>query len=63
VAFEPDEGGVAVELSLQYTITRRSPLAPLIDRFFVRRPITMSLSKTLGHFGAALRESHRPDVG
>jgi hypothetical protein len=63
VAFNPDEAGVEVALVLEYSIKRRSPLTPLIDRLFVRRLMATSLEKTLSSFGAVLQESRRPDVG
>ncbi len=63
VSFEPLPDGVAVELSLGYTIKRRSPLTPVLDRLFVRRPMIISLSKTLERFGEVLAESRRTDVG
>ena len=63
VAFDPAGDGVEVELSLTYSIKRRSPLTPLVDRLFVRRPMTLSLAKTLSRFGAALAESRQPSVG
>jgi hypothetical protein len=63
VTFTPAEGGVEVELSLQYAIKRRSPLTPLIDALFVRRPMATSLRKTLARFGAELAESRHASVG
>ncbi len=63
VSFEPLPDGVAVELSLGYKIKRRSPLTPVLDRLFVRRPMIISLSKTLERFGEVLAESRRTDVG
>ena len=63
VGFEPSPGGVAVQLSLEYSIRRRSPLTPLIDRLFVRGPMRDSLTKTLERFGTVLEESRRSSVG
>jgi hypothetical protein len=63
VSFEATEGGVEVTLSLAYSIKRRSPLTPLIDVLFVRRPMTISLAKTLSRFGVVLAESREPSVG
>lgn len=54
VAFAPSADGVQVDLSLEYSIKRRSPLTPVIDWLFVRRPMAVSLSKTLERFGAGL---------
>jgi hypothetical protein len=63
VEFEPTGGGVEVQVSLRYSIKRRSPLTPLLDVLFVRRPMTISLTRTLSRFGAALAESRQPSVG
>jgi hypothetical protein len=63
VTFTPADGGVEVELSLEYAIKRRSPLTPLIDALFVRRPMANSLGKTLTRFGAELAESRHASVG
>jgi hypothetical protein len=63
VDFEPVPEGVAVELCLEYSIKRRSPLTPVVDQLFVRRPMTISLTRTLERFGAVLAESRRPGVG
>ena len=63
VVFDPADRRVDVQLSLTYSIKRRTPLTPLVDRLFVRRPMTISLTKTLSRFGAALAESRRAGVG
>jgi Polyketide cyclase / dehydrase and lipid transport len=63
VAFDPFEGGVEIALSLDYAIKRRSPLTPLMDFLFVRRPMTLSLTKTLTAFATVLQESRQPDLG
>ena len=63
VVFDPAEDGVQIELTLSYAIKRRSPLTPLVDLIFVRRPMTISLTKTLGRFGLALADSRQPSVG
>jgi hypothetical protein len=63
VTFEPAGEGVLVDLSLDYSIKRRSPVTPVVDRLFVRRPMVMSLSKTLERFGGVLAESGRASVG
>jgi Polyketide cyclase / dehydrase and lipid transport len=55
VAFSPAGEGVAVELSLEYRIKRRTPITPVIEWLFVRRPMTLSMTKTLEHFGVILR--------
>jgi hypothetical protein len=63
VRFEPVEAGVEVTFSLSYRIKRRSPLTPLVDALFVRRPMAISLAKTVGRFAVALAESRQPSVG
>lgn len=63
VSFDPADGGVEVTLSLTYSIKRRNPLMPVIDLLFVRRPMTTSLTKTLGRFAVVLAESRQAGVG
>jgi len=63
VSFTPVEGGVEVELALEYQIRRRSLLTPLVDALFVRRVMAISLRKTLSHFGAQLAAARRREVG
>jgi Polyketide cyclase / dehydrase and lipid transport len=63
VSFEPAQGGVQVQLSLAYSIRRRSPLTPLVDRLFVRRAVALSLTKTLERFGAVLAASRGSGLG
>lgn len=60
VAFRPDEDGVQVVLSLDYTIRKRSIVTPIVDFLFIRRAMTMSLRSTLSHFGAQLTAATRP---
>lgn len=54
VAFVGVADGVQVTLRLEYEITKRSVLTPLVDALFIRRPMATSLSTTLGRFAAAL---------
>jgi hypothetical protein len=63
VAFNPVDAQVEVELTLSYSIKRRSPLTPVIDVLFVRRPMTISLTKTLSRFAVVLAESRHAGVG
>ena len=63
VAFDPAGGGVHVQLTLSYSIKRRSPLTPLIDLLFVRRPMATSLTRTLTRFAVTLAGSRQPTVG
>ena len=52
-----------MQLTLRYSIKRRSPLTPLVDLLFVRRPMTISLTRTLTRFAVALAGSRQPSVG
>jgi hypothetical protein len=63
VDFEPAQDGVRIELTLRYSIKRRSPLTPVVDLLFVRRPMTISMTKTLQRFRLALADSREPSVG
>lgn len=55
VTFAAVPGGVQITLALEYRITRRSPLTPLVDALFVRRAMSQSLGRTMARFGARLR--------
>lgn len=46
----PGQTGAAVELSLEYTLTRYGPLGPVADALFIRRAIRDSLRRTLFRF-------------
>jgi Polyketide cyclase / dehydrase and lipid transport len=63
VAFDPAAEGVELQLALSYSIKRRSPLTPLLDLVFVRRPMTISLTRTVTRFALALAGSREPNVG
>jgi Polyketide cyclase / dehydrase and lipid transport len=63
VTFEPAAAGVQVEVKLEYRIKRRSPFTLLIERLFVRRPMALSLSRTLERFGSALDASRARSLG
>jgi hypothetical protein len=54
IAFTPVDDSVAIQLTLEYRIRRRSILTPLVDLLFVRRAMSMSLRSTLARFGAEL---------
>jgi hypothetical protein len=60
IAFSAQPPGVRVELSLAYEIRRRSPVTPLIDLLFIRRPMTASLEQTLSRFGASVESAYPP---
>jgi hypothetical protein len=55
VTFGAVAGGVEVTLRLDYRLTRRSPVTPVIDLLFIRREMSLSLSRSLSRFGARLR--------
>jgi hypothetical protein len=54
VAFDGLEGGVRVELALEYELRTRSLVTPLVDLLFIRRAMAASLRSTLTRFGAEL---------
>ncbi|MFZ0040786.1 MAG: SRPBCC family protein [Solirubrobacteraceae bacterium] len=55
VAFTPEPPGVQVAFSLAYQIQRRSLITPVVDLLFIRRPMSMSLERTVTHFGVGLQ--------
>jgi uncharacterized membrane protein len=63
VSFSPENGKVAVVLSLSYELKQRSPVMRLVDMLFIRRAMTRALEETLARFGAELEAARRPDVG
>jgi polyketide cyclase/dehydrase/lipid transport protein len=63
VSFEPVPAGVQVEVALEYRVKRRSPVTPLIEWLFVRRPMALSLSRTLVRFAAVLEASRGRGLG
>lgn len=52
----PGESGAAVELSLEYTLTKYGPLGPVADALFIRRAIGDSLRRTLFRFAVEAEE-------
>ncbi|MDQ6777222.1 MAG: SRPBCC family protein [Actinomycetota bacterium] len=54
VAFHELDGGVGMELALEYELKQRSILTPVIDALFIRRAMTASLGATLSRFGVEL---------
>jgi len=54
VAFEELDGGVKVELTLEYELKARSLITPVVDVLFIRRAMTTSLESTLARFGGEL---------
>jgi hypothetical protein len=63
VSFAPENGKVAVVLSLSYELKQRSPVMRLVDVLFIRRAMTRALEEMLARFGAELEAARRPDVG
>jgi len=55
VAFTAVPDGVEVAWRLEYRLTRRSPVTPLVDALFIRREMSLSLDRSLARFGARLR--------
>jgi hypothetical protein len=55
VSFALTGDGVAVSLSVEYQLKRRSLISPLVDVLFIRRAMAASLTRTLHRFGARLR--------
>jgi Polyketide cyclase / dehydrase and lipid transport len=60
VGFIAVPDGVQVTLQLEYRLSHRSLLGPLVDVLFIRRQMTQSLSRTLAGFGARLRAERDP---
>ena len=56
VRFTAIEGGVGVELELDYVIKERSAMTPIVDLLFVRRAQADSLRRTLQRFVHELRD-------
>jgi hypothetical protein len=54
VSFTAVGAGVEVALTLEYQISKRSLLTPVLDFLFVGRAMAASLSTTLARFGAEL---------
>jgi hypothetical protein len=52
----PAGPGAAVELSLEYTLTKYGPLGPVADVLFIRRAIRDSLVRTLRRFAVEAEE-------
>jgi len=54
VAFEALDGGVSIELTLEYRLTPGGPAAVVMDLLFIRRAVADSLRRTLERFGREL---------
>ncbi len=59
VAFTPVDGGVEVVLKLDYEISKRSIVTPLVDLLFIRRAMERSITTTLD----AVRRTARGAAG
>lgn len=57
VTFQPRGDGVALQLALDYTLKRRSPVSWLVDLVFIRRLMGASLGRTLERFRVVLSNS------
>jgi uncharacterized membrane protein len=60
VTFTAADDGVAIGLTLDYRISKRGPLTPLLDRFFVRPAMRSSLTSTIERFGGELTAHREP---
>jgi hypothetical protein len=54
VRFTPDEHAVEITLRLEYRVTKRSILTPIVDLLFIRNAMRASLRATLSRFGLEL---------
>jgi hypothetical protein len=54
ITFTPLDDGVDIELTLDYRITKRSIVTPVVDALFVRSAVRASLRTTLHRFGLEL---------
>jgi hypothetical protein len=52
----PSEPGAAVQLSLEYTLTKYGALGGLADAIFIRRALRDSLRRTLARFAVEAEE-------
>ncbi|HEY1522144.1 MAG TPA: SRPBCC family protein [Solirubrobacteraceae bacterium] len=57
VSFQPLADGVQLQLALEYSLKRRSPVSWLVDLVFIRRLMGSSLGRTLNRFQAVLSNS------
>jgi Polyketide cyclase / dehydrase and lipid transport len=57
VTFQPRDDGVELQLALEYTLKRRSPVSWLVDLLFIRRLMGASLGRTLGRFQDVVSDS------
>lgn len=63
IAFAPHREGVTVTLSLEYELKQQQGVVtPLVDRLFIRRPMTDSLQRTLSRFRREVIDEARPPL-
>jgi hypothetical protein len=55
VAFTPNEDGVELSLSMEYTLKEGGPLKPFTDFFFIRRAVGDALRRTVARFARELQ--------
>jgi hypothetical protein len=54
ISFAPDEHAVEITLRLEYRVTKRSIVTPIVDLLFIRNAVRASLRATLARFGLEL---------
>lgn len=54
IRFTPDEHAVEITLRLEYRVTKRSIVTPIVDLLFIRNAVRASLRATLARFGLEL---------
>jgi hypothetical protein len=54
IRFAPDEHAVEITLRLEYRVTKRSIITPIVDLLFIRNAVRASLRATLARFGLEL---------
>jgi hypothetical protein len=59
IRFTPDEHEVEITLRLEYRVTKRSIITPLVDLLFIRNAVRASLRATLARFGLELETAVR----
>jgi hypothetical protein len=55
IAFHPDGEECVVVLELDFRLKRRTPVTPVLEALFVRRPVRDALRRTLQRFAVELR--------
>jgi hypothetical protein len=63
VSFTPAGDEVAVSVSLEYQVTKRTVFTPVVDLLFIRSAMERSLRSTLARFGAELAATRQSNVG